>query len=144
MITFTQLDESMLDQICAIELAAQFVPWSKQKFQDSLAAGHYTCGLLLSNKLVGYAIVLPVLDEAELLNICIASEYQSQGYGKQLLQQVFTWLKQQGIKQLFLEVHADNQQAIAFYQSAGFQQVGIRKNYYQPGDGLIFHYKFTD
>jgi ribosomal-protein-alanine N-acetyltransferase len=40
-----------------------------------------------------------------------------------------------GAENAFLEVRVSNQAAIVLYERIGFQQVGLRKQYYPDGDG---------
>ena len=138
---FKQLSQDQLKEICAIEQIAQINPWTSQMFMDAMQAGNYCCVLEVNNNVLGYAVLSVVTDEAELLNICIHSNYQSQGYGKALFKHLVEYAKQHKVQKIFLEVHEANQQAVNFYRNCGLQQFGVRKDYYrhtkQPGDALI-------
>lgn len=57
------------------------------------------------------------------------------GLGRQLLNELITQLRQKGILTLWLEVRESNKKAQALYDSLGFNQVDIRKNYYPTLDG---------
>ncbi|OGT30244.1 MAG: ribosomal-protein-alanine N-acetyltransferase [Gammaproteobacteria bacterium RIFCSPHIGHO2_12_FULL_35_23] len=142
MINFIELKSVDVPAILLIEKQAQFNPWSEQMFNDAITAGNYCCGLIFNNNLIGYAILSTVQDEAELLTICIHPDYQARGYGKILLTHLLTYLTKKQVKNLFLEVHVANQQAIQFYQQVGFEQIGQRLGYYNhahtPGDALTF------
>ena len=72
-----------LDQVRAIELSTSASAWSKQQLQQSLDSGHV---LVAENKVLGFAIVATVLDQAELHNIAIAPALQGQGLGRQLVE----------------------------------------------------------
>jgi ribosomal-protein-alanine N-acetyltransferase len=80
----------------------------------------------------GFALTRLIAGEAELLTIAVDPAYQNQGIGRRLMNR---WLAI-GADTAFLEVAADNRAAIALYQSLGFQQIGVRRRYYQRKDGL--------
>lgn len=119
------------------EAAATPHGWSARNYQDSIASAHVF--YRLEQESSGVAVVMPLLDEAELLNIFIAANQQGQGLGRILLSGIMADLKQQGCQRLFLEVRASNQPAIRLYQRCGFQQSGLRKNYYPAHDGTREH-----
>ena len=74
-----------LDRVMEIEPKIYSHPWSRGNFADSLHAG-YSCWVYESGgEVVGYAVMMSVLDEAHLLNISIAGERQGQGLGRALL-----------------------------------------------------------
>lgn len=81
--------------------------------------------------IVGYAIFYCVLDEGELARIAVANEYQRQGVGCQLMACIFKTCREKGIAKIFLEVRESNGHARNFYKKHGFEEDGIRKNFYQ-------------
>ncbi|WP_051259136.1 ribosomal protein S18-alanine N-acetyltransferase [Chitinibacter tainanensis] len=104
-------------------------PWTGKQWLDSLS--HHDCfGLWQGEQLLGFAVAMATLDEAEILLIAIHPERQGQGLGRQLLLAVERELANEGVRQLFLEVRDSNQSARGFYQSLGWQESGRRKNYY--------------
>ncbi|WP_233578604.1 ribosomal protein S18-alanine N-acetyltransferase [Aquitalea sp. FJL05] len=123
--------------LATLEAAATPHGWSEGNYQDSINAGHpFYC---LGQQEIGFAVVMPVLDEAELLNIVIAAPQQGRGLGRQLLAGLMQDLQQQGCQRLFLEVRASNTPARALYQRCGFRESGLRKNYYPGHDGQREH-----
>ena len=69
--------------------------------------------------------------EVEILRICISIKYRRRGIAKNLLQLL---PKNQ---QILLEVRQNNISAIKLYQQFGFQQIAIRKKYYQNNENAI-------
>jgi len=124
-------------QLAQQEAQATAHGWSERNYLDSIKAGHYF--YCLQQQAIGIAVVMPLLDEAELLNIVIAADHQGQGLGRQLLSGLMQDLRQQGCQRLFLEVRASNTPALALYQRCGFVQSGLRKNYYPAADGQREH-----
>jgi len=125
-----------IPQIVEIERRSQFHPWTARQFAESLAAGQHCTVLIESgmhaSRVVGFCILQPVLDEANLLLMAIDPDYRGQGLGADLLETSITGLGD-GCVMVFLEVRQSNQAAIALYEKLDFHQTGLRKNYY-PAD----------
>lgn len=84
-----------------------------------------------------------VLDEGYINNVAVAAPYRRQGVAGQLLN-AFLRFGQAKLAFLTLEVRASNASAIALYEKLGFQQAGLRRNYYDDPteDGLIMTLEF--
>lgn len=131
------MQESDLDSVVAIERLVQTHPWSKQQFQESLAS--YQCTVYeQANQVVGFCILQPVLDEANLLLMAIHPNQQGKGLGYILLDHSIQQLKNNPI-QIFLEVRESNTAAIRLYEKTDFHQIDLRKNYYPNPDGSREH-----
>ncbi len=83
----------------------------------------------------GILLLRVVADEAEILTIGIAE--QRQGIGTALMREAITQARDQGAALLHLEVAANNIAARGLYESLGFSQAGLRKNYYADGQDAI-------
>ncbi|MDC9727047.1 MAG: ribosomal protein S18-alanine N-acetyltransferase [Candidatus Thioglobus sp.] len=124
-----------LDQILRIEQRAYSQPWSEQKFVDSFNHADIDIQLATQDQMViGYCLTLPSLEFVDVLNICIDPDYQQQGLGRQLLDNLCKQHKGSARKAIMLEVRESNIVAINFYQSYGFKQIDIRKKYYSNGE----------
>lgn len=51
---------------------------------------------------------------------------------------LINFCKVKGLSKINLEVNSSNNIAINLYKKYDFKQVGLRKNYYKTGDGLLF------
>jgi ribosomal-protein-alanine acetyltransferase len=69
---------------------------------------------------------------ADVLTIGVAASMQGKGIGRQLMDALLLHAKRQGAEQVFLEVKESNASAISLYKSLGFEQIDLRKRYYQP------------
>ena len=131
-----------LDAVVALEASLQDFPWSRGNFADSLAAGHEMRVLRLGGDVVGFSVVVSIVDEAHLLVIGVDRRHHRHGHGARLLRQVIATARAAGAARLLLEVRPANTQAIAFYQSFGFAQIGVRRGYYPAvagrEDALVF------
>ena len=102
-------------------------------FKDALKAGYVAHRLVAGEHLVGYFVAMQVIDEVHLLNITVAPPFQRQGWARCLMQSLSLWSQANGARWLWLEVRESNAPALNLYQSFGFQQVGLRKDYYPAG-----------
>ncbi|MBN4665998.1 ribosomal protein S18-alanine N-acetyltransferase [Pandoraea nosoerga] len=132
---FSPMTMADLDEILAVEVRAYPFPWTRQNFADSLAAGHHgVCLRAVDGTLLGYFLLMPVVDEAHLLNVCVTPEMQGNGLGVQLLEEVVRVSRAQGMGGVLLEVRPSNLRALRIYERFGFEQIGRRKGYY-PASG---------
>lgn len=128
-----QLDD--LDTIMAIEPQIYPHPWTRGNFSDSLNSGYSAWVLLLHEEIIGYSLLMMVLDEAHLLNLSIAGKYQKQGLGRFLLEYMLQIAKNHDATNMFLEVRPSNISAIALYENIGFNEMAIRRGYYPAANG---------
>ena len=139
---FYPMQAADLDAVAQIEAGIQAFPWSRGNFADSLHAGYSAWVARLPDRLIGFSVVMQVLDEAHILTIGISSSLQGQGYGARLLQHAMHQVTTHGARRLLLEVRPSNARAVALYRNFGFQQIGVRKGYYPATegreDGLVF------
>lgn len=89
----------------------------------------------LSKSTPGFILGQIAADEAEVLSIGVAPEWQRIGLGRRLLDGLARAVKRAEARRLFLEVAADNTPALALYTGAGFKETGRRKAYYKRRDG---------
>lgn len=131
------MQDADVQEVYDIERRVQSHPWTIKQFQESIAAYQSTV-IERQGKVVGFCILQPVLDEANLLLMAIDPSQQGKGLGFQLLDESIALLKNNPI-QIFLEVREGNQPAIRLYEKADFHQIDLRKNYYPNADGTREH-----
>jgi ribosomal-protein-alanine N-acetyltransferase len=130
-----QMQEADLEEVAAIEKASYAFPWSQNIFADCLRVGYICRALDLDDRIIGYGVLSLGPGEAHILNICVRDEYRSVGFGRRLLQHLLESGRAAGASEAFLEVRPSNLAAIRLYQSLGFEQIGVRRGYYQAPDG---------
>jgi len=144
---FFPMNERDLDAVTALEASVQAFPWSRGNFADSLKAGHSVWVCRLGGDLIGFSVVMSVVDEAHLLTIAVCPRYQGQGYGARLLRNAMQRAREHGASKLFLEVRPSNERAVDLYRHFGFRQIGLRKGYYPAAlgreDALVFDKELT-
>ncbi|OYY50936.1 MAG: ribosomal-protein-alanine N-acetyltransferase [Methylophilaceae bacterium 17-44-8] len=124
-----------LDAIMVIEPTIYSHPWTRGNFSDSLKSGYSAWVLLHQNVIIGYALMMMVLDEAHLLNISVAKAHQKKGLGKYLLEHMLEMAKRHHAAHMFLEVRTSNTVAILLYEQLGFCEMAVRKGYYPAHQG---------
>ena len=116
------------------EIAKESLPehWSLDGIKDVLRYDNniYYVACDLSCRIVGFAGIMLVADEAELLNIAVSESFRGQGIGQELLAKVLSKASQKGTQRMLLEVRKSNTSAINLYHKNGFVELGERKNYY--------------
>ena len=132
---FRPMQMTDLDAIMAIEPTIYPYPWSRGNFSDSLDAGYSGWVYEEDGRIIGYAVLMLVLDEAHLLNISIARSHQGRGLGRALLEYMMQIARGHGAANIFLEVRPSNQAAIQLYESTGFNEMAIRRGYYPAANG---------
>lgn len=134
-VLFRPMQAEDLDAVMAIEPRIYSHPWSRGNFADSLNAGHSCWICQHHGRVIGYAVMMLVLDEAHLLNISIAAEHQGRGHGRALLHHLMEVARRHGALTMYLEVRQTNLAARGLYESIGFNEFSIRKGYYPAAHG---------
>ena len=106
-----------------------------------LESGYSVWVLRLGGDLIGFSVVMSVIDEAHLLNIGVSKRYQGQGYGARLLRHAMECARL-GQRGSFSWSAPLQRAAVELYRHFGFRQIGARKGYYPAvigrEDALIF------
>ena len=90
---------------------------------------------LTGDQCQGFCVYDQVATEAELLLVAVASDYRRQGLGSLMVHHMLQQLQTEKIERVFLEVRQSNLAAIQLYETMGFNQVGVRPNYYPAEQG---------
>ncbi|MES1987193.1 MAG: ribosomal protein S18-alanine N-acetyltransferase [Pseudomonadota bacterium] len=128
-----QMDD--LESIMVIEPQIYPYPWTRGNFSDSLSSGYSAWVLMLNDQIIGYSLMMLVLDEAHLLNLSVAKSYQKQGLGRVLLEHMVSIARKNQMANMFLEVRPSNISAIALYENMGFNEMAVRRKYYPAPNG---------
>jgi ribosomal protein S18 acetylase RimI-like enzyme len=80
-------------------------------------------------------------NEAELLRIAVAPEARRQGLARKLMLASETFLLDEGIDNLYLEVRTSNLPARSLYEALGWRMQRLRKAYYRDGEDAVIYWK---
>ncbi len=126
---------SDLDLVMEVERAAYPIPWTRKVFEECIA-GRDECWVFCADGgQVGHGVISHILDETHLLNVCIDPRYSRQGLGRTFLRKLIDIAVQRKSTVFYLEVRVSNGVAVKLYHSEGFNEVGVRPNYYPSSSG---------
>jgi len=125
-----------IDEVFALEESVYPHPWSRGNFIDSLASGYNAWTLRdEAGTLVGYFLLMAVVDEAHLLNVAVCAPRQREGLGRYLIDKIVACARGLSMDSILLEVRPSNLRALKVYEKYGFTEIGRRKNYYPAHNG---------
>ncbi|OYD56412.1 ribosomal-protein-alanine N-acetyltransferase [Fictibacillus aquaticus] len=140
-ITYRMAKISDIEDIVGIEQCSFATPWTAEAFHNEIVGNQFAHYMLIEENFqtIGYCGVWVVMDEAHITNIAILPEHRGRKLGVALLEQVMKLAKRYGAATMTLEVRLTNTPARKLYEKLGFQNGGIRKNYYSDNgeDALV-------
>ena len=127
-------------QVAALEKLCFSDPWSENSVASELE-NELSLWLVAEEgeTVLGYVGSQTVLDETDMMNVAVHPDHRRRGVAAALITELVSRLKMRGSRCLKLEARASNAPAIALYETLGFTQLGLRKNYYRnpKEDALI-------
>lgn len=135
---FSKMMESDLDEVIRIELENFPEPWPKESFIYDLSndvAEVITLKDDLGN-LIGYFDIYYMFENVDIGTIAVDKKYQGQKYGEKLLRNIIKRCIEKDVEFIHLEVRIDNFKAINLYKKMGFEELRIRKGYYNGVDAI--------
>jgi ribosomal-protein-alanine N-acetyltransferase len=111
--------------------------WTAEAFWAELAhprSRWYVIAEGPAGELLGYAGLMVSGSEADVQTVAVAPSGRHRGLGSVLVEALVGQAVRRGAASVLLEVRADNATAIRLYQRHGFEQISLRRRYYQPGD----------
>ncbi len=140
-----------IDQVMALE--AELFPddaWSRGMFWSELAgarhpgATRYYVVAALGDRLVGYAGLSAIAGTGDVTTIGVTAGHRGTGLGARLLTELLRQATAFECHEVLLEVRVDNASAQRLYERFGFEPIGVRRGYYQPGNVDALVMRLTD
>jgi ribosomal-protein-alanine N-acetyltransferase len=130
-----------VDRVLAIAAGLKDAPqWSRAVYEgivdpvDGAAGSLPRFALVACNSesglVAGFAVASLVPPEGELETVGVASEFQRQGIGRRLVNEIGKNLRLRGVTKVLLEVRDSNLAARGLYRSLGFIEMNRRASYY--------------
>ncbi|QPC48489.1 ribosomal protein S18-alanine N-acetyltransferase [Mangrovibacillus cuniculi] len=139
------MDVDDLDAVMPIEVECFSVPWTREAYVQELTNNRFARYFVLEfeDKIVGYGGMWIVLDEVHITNIAVSPAFQGKKLGEAILAYMMDVAKSVKAMTMTLEVRVSNKPAQGLYRKLGFQDGGIRKQYYTDNqeDALVMWVK---
>jgi tRNA threonylcarbamoyladenosine biosynthesis protein TsaB len=117
--------------------------WSLEQIQSSLALKTTRgWGVFEGDEILGFILCQIIPKQSEVLTFCVRPSHRRRGVGERLMRVSAETAKKTG-SDLFLEVAADNAEAVAMYNKLGFRETGRRAGYYRHGASSVDAVLFT-
>ena len=129
------------------------MPWSEESILHDVKENPVARWLVLDDgegRVLAYAGMWFVLDEAHVCNVAVHPDFRRLGYGRRIFEALIELAMENSMSMMTLEVRRSNTPAQNLYHACGFLDVGYRKRYYEDNkeDALImykeFHYEQTE
>ena len=127
-----------INAVLSLEKSHNIHILSRRIIEDEVyAPNHYYIVAKINGKIVGYAGMSFVIDIADLLSIVVDSSYTRQKIASLMLENIFNYCKENGICEMLLEVRASNVVAQNLYKKYNFEEISVRKKYYDNIEDAI-------
>ncbi len=134
-IQFRPMTAQDINAVMEVEKSVYPYPWTKGIFADCIRV-NYECWVATeSNEVIAHAILSVAAGESHILNLAVDKRNQKQGTGKQLLQHMVDIARLKSADMIMLEARPSNTAAIQLYEAIGFNEIGVRKDYYPADNG---------
>lgn len=139
------MTEQDIEQVAEIEKSIFSIPWSKKSFEESLKNENTVYVVACKDEeIVAYCGIYISLEVGDISNVAVKTEYRRKNVAEKMLLYLLYLSKQKGVMDVTLEVRETNVAAIKLYEKMGFDEAGIRKNFYEkPTENALIMWKHT-
>ena len=143
---------TLVDAVAIFELEKRIFTkeaWSLAQVKEELGGARrlYLAAEVVegdTKQIVGYGGIALSDESADIHTIAVVKEYRRQGIAKRLMARLERWAKENGAKRILLEMRVGNSEARPLYESLGYREISIRKDYYASGMDAIVMSKEVD
>lgn len=128
--TIIPMNKSHISAVANIEKVCFASPWTEEGIAEELEnpLAHFL--VAVGEEVMGYIGVHEICGEGSITNVAVLPNFRCNGIGKALVSAAINGAKERNCEFITLEVRKSNFPAISLYSSLGFEQVGLRKNFY--------------
>ena len=138
MANIRRLEEKDIPSVALIERLCFDEPWSENSLKLLLEEKNAGFVFEIDGVVAAYGGIVTVLDEGQITNIATHPDYRRRGFAKLIMDAIDDFSSKNGIVYLSLEVREKNMAARLLYNSCGWSEAGVRKNFYsKPLDNAI-------
>ncbi len=140
------LEKRHIGAVAKIEELCFSEPWSEKALEESLSSpcSHFYV-FEESGEVLGYMGLYAVAGEGSVTNVATHPAHRKKGVGKALVENAVALGKELGLEYITLEVRESNLSAQRLYEGCGFENVGVRRNFYSSPkeNAIIMNYFFS-
>lgn len=138
-----KVSHSDLDKILEIENESFIKPFKKENFLYELDENPFSrfYKLVIDNEIIGFLLLYVTFDSSSIVQIAIQKDKRNQGFAEFLLQNVEKLLIKEEVSFITLEVRVSNIPARKLYKKLGYEEINIKKGYYEDGEDAIYMVK---
>ncbi|MEX0868176.1 MAG: ribosomal protein S18-alanine N-acetyltransferase [Nitriliruptoraceae bacterium] len=134
-------DPSTAAALAALDASASSRPWSVSTFTAELARDDRVyLTARVEGRLVGVVGLAMQDGDAHVMTFAVDPAWQHQGIARRLLAALLDEAQRRGAA-VTLEVRATDERTRRLYRRAGFEDVGVRRDYYGPGADAIIAWR---
>ncbi|MBO8164067.1 MAG: ribosomal protein S18-alanine N-acetyltransferase [Brevibacillus sp.] len=137
-----------VEAVVELEKLAFPTPWPADAFINELTINKHARYVVaeVEGRVIAYCGMWVVIDEAHITNVAVHPEYRRRGIGERLMRQMMGLALLEGGEKMTLEVRPSNHTARSLYKKLGFEERGIRKQYYSDNmeDAIIMWVKLRE
>ena len=137
-----KMAEADIASVVGVDSAAFSDAWKEDSFREEIEkdySHYFVCEC--DGEVAGYAGIWCIYETAELIRIATAPKFRKKGIANMLMQEILSCAKDCGCERMMLEVRKSNTPAQALYKKFGFDEINVRKGYYNGEDALILEAK---
>ena len=146
MIDYRKMTMEDIPAVVEIEQEAFATPWTQEIFVHEMTGNDYAHYIVAveDDEVIGHCGMWVVLDECHITNVAVRKHMRGHGIGEALMRKAIELCKANDVRLMTLEVRVSNHTAQNLYRKLGFQDGGIRKNYYTDDheDALVMWVEF--
>jgi ribosomal-protein-alanine N-acetyltransferase len=145
-IQYREMVTEDIPAVVEIEQESFAIPWTQEVFEHEMTGNDYAHYIVAvdGEEVIGHCGMWIVLDECHITNVAVRLHMRGNGIGEALMREAITLCKDMDVRLMTLEVRMTNDTAQNLYRKLGFQDGGIRKNYYTDDheDALVMWVEF--
>ncbi len=131
MIQIVPMAQEHIASLAELECQCFADPWSETALAEELTNPNAVFRVALKDgEVAGYVGMLHVLDEGDICNVAVFDRFRRMGVATALIENLLTYGKENQLAFITLEVRESNVGAQKFYETMGFEHIGVRKNFY--------------
>ncbi len=131
MITVIPMTAEHIPVLAKLEKLCFADPWSEKALEEELTNPNAVFRVAFKDgEVAGYVGMIHVLDEGDICNVAVFDDFRRQGVATALIQHLVDYAVENQLSFITLEVRESNIGARKFYETMGFVNIGMRKNFY--------------